>query len=529
MTRFRERTLEEWMQVFLADPDIPFEVVVSSEEALSHPQIIHNKDWVLIDDPTVGPMKQVGPIGHFSETPSVIGNPAPALGQHNPLPHPTKNRSSADGTGKAPPPHPLHGVSIVECGYFYAMPFGVTLAASLGARVFKIEPIEGDPMRFGFNFPEAGAVKTMEGKESIPIDMKTPEGQKIIHQLVAKADVFVTSFRPGVPERLKVDYQTLRKINPRLVYVHATGYGTTGPYSHRPTYAGTASAAAGQLARQARYWLDPKQAEDRNLAGLKELASRVRALVDGDANGALGVATATALAIFHQRRTGQGQFVATTQVGGNLYAYSDDFTSYKGKAPVPVPDPDYYGLHALYRLYQAQRGWVFLACTSQEEWERFCSLTGQEGLLHDPRFATPLARKQHDHELIASLIALFAQRPADEWENHLAPRGVGCVRVFEPPSGGLVNWYPEFSCTDPALKEMGLVAEVEHPLFGRIVRHGLPVIFSETPGRIAPGCMIGQHTEAILMELGYTSEQIQQLIQQRVVTSVAKGVPTQQR
>ena len=197
VTRIRERTLEEWLDIFLKDPDVPFEVLVTSEQGLEHPQVIHNKHWVVIDDPTVGKMRQVGPIAAFSETPSIIARPAPGLGEHDALPH-ANGRLPKDNGSKASL-HPLDGVTIVECGYFYAMPFGVALTASLGARVIKIEPLEGDPMRWAFNFPEAGSEQTMQGKESLPLDMKAPEGQKVIHQLAAQADVFITSFRPGCP------------------------------------------------------------------------------------------------------------------------------------------------------------------------------------------------------------------------------------------------------------------------------------------------------------------------------------------
>ena len=153
--------------------------------------------------------------------------------------------------------HPLAGVTIVEFGYFYAMPFGMTLAASLGARVIKLEPLTGDPMRVNYGIPEAGAVKVLEGKESIAVDLKTPEGRAIAHRLLERADVFAFGFRPQVAHGLGLDYETVRRINPRLVYLHASGYGVDGPYSDRPLYAGPAAASSGAYYRQAGYWLNP--------------------------------------------------------------------------------------------------------------------------------------------------------------------------------------------------------------------------------------------------------------------------------
>jgi crotonobetainyl-CoA:carnitine CoA-transferase CaiB-like acyl-CoA transferase len=392
------------------------------------------------------------------------------------------------------------------------MPFGVALAASLGARVIKIEDLVGDPMRTLMAIPEGGGHKTMDGKESIAVDLRTPEGQQIIYKIVSKADVFVNGFRPGVVERLKVDYETLKGINPRLVYLHAAGYGASGPYSHRPMYAQTAAASVGGVYRNVGQWLDPRVARGRSVQGLKELAPRLSSVADGDANAALAVGTALLLAIFNQKRTNQGQYGVTTMIGGNAYAYSDDFNTFQGKPPIPRVDPEKYGLHALYRLYQAKTGWVFLACPAQKEWERFCTAARRDDLLHDRRFASPGARRKHEEELASILAITFQEKGAAEWEQTLSPEGVGCVKVFE---GGV----SEFTCTDPVLRETGLVVEMDHPIFGRTLRHGLPVAFSETPGRLATGCKVGQHTDALLTELGYTADQVRALKDKKVVAS----------
>jgi crotonobetainyl-CoA:carnitine CoA-transferase CaiB-like acyl-CoA transferase len=513
VAKVREKTLAEWMEILMADPDIPFEVIVTSEQGLDHPQLVHNRNVIEIGDPMVGTIREVGPIAHFTETPSAIVKSAPGLNANN---GPWNRRPLPEDTGELPPRHPLEGVSIVECGLFYAMPFGPTLLASLGARVFKIEPVDGDPMRHLYNFPGAGTVKVMEGKESLPLNLKTPEAQTIVHRLVARSDIFITSFRPGVPERLHLDYATLKKINPNIVYVHATGYGPSGPYARRPMYANNASVMVGQVGRQAGYWLAPERAEGRDVAGLRELAAHFKSLVDGDSNGALGVASAMMLGLYHQRRTGRGQLVETTQANGNAYCYSDDFCRYEGKPAVPVPDPQNFGLNALYRIYPARAGWIFLSVPSTEGWERFCRVSGQEALLRDERFATAEARRRNDQELIDALTRFFGENSADHWEQALLPLGVGCVKVFESSIGSKVNWYSEFTATDPILEQMGLVGEVEDPIFGHIVRHGPPIQFSETPGRLAASCKLGQHTEAVLKELGYTSEQIAGLVAQGI-------------
>lgn len=506
---FRQRTFAEWDQVLRAEPDIAYELARTSEEGLDHPQVRHNGEVIEVEDPRLGTVEQVGPLVNFRSTPSRITRSAPALGENSLEP---RDPAPAPRAGDAPE-HPLAGFTIVEFGYFYAMPFGTTLAASLGARVIKIEDRRGDPMRFSFGVPESGATKTMEGKESLSVDLRTPEGRRVVHDLIAKADVFVNGFRPGVAERQGLDYDTLSEINPSLVYLHAAGYGVDGEYANRPIFAQCASSVAGAVHRQAAFWLNPELTEGMSPTELQAvILPRLRGYTDGDSNAALATCTALVLAMYHKRRTGQGQFLSTTMLGGNLWAYADDAVRYEGKPATPMADPDLHGLHALYRLYQAGSGWIFLAAPRQKEWETLADALDRSDLLSDPRFATADDRRANDEALIAELEAEFRRKSAEEWESALVPLGVACVAAFPDTNSAFTN-------TDPVLKETGLVAEVEHPVFGRMLRHGLPVRFSETPGRLAAGCLVGQHTRTILAELGYSAERIAELEAKEVVFS----------
>lgn len=246
--QLRTKTYAEWEPILLADDNIAFEMARRSEEGLDHAQIIHNGDVVTVEDPGVGPVQEIGPVAHLERSPARIARSAPRLGEHGG--DVIRAGPSASGSGAAPA-HPLEGVTIVELGYYYAMPYGVTMAAALGARVIKLEDLKGDPMRWAFGNPEVTSVKTMEGKESLSVDLRSSEGRQIVHQVVKNADVFVDGFRPGVAERLGVGAEVLTALNPRLVYLHAAGYGIDGPYAHRPIYAGVASALAGQIVRHA--------------------------------------------------------------------------------------------------------------------------------------------------------------------------------------------------------------------------------------------------------------------------------------
>jgi crotonobetainyl-CoA:carnitine CoA-transferase CaiB-like acyl-CoA transferase len=499
---FRERDLAHWLPILESYQDIAFEVARWSEEGLDHPQIAHNGDAIVVADPEHGPVRQIGPLGHFDATPAPPTHSAPALGVND---GPFARASTAPARpDAASPKHPLDGVTIVEFGYFYAMPYGTALAAALGARVIKLEDAAGDPMRRSFG-PELGSVKTCAGKESVSIDLSSDEGREIARRLVDGADVFVTGFRSGVAERNGLGYDELSRRNPRLLYVHAAGYGTDGPYASRALYAQAAQAVGGSFGRQVGAWLRPERNVDMSVIELQAvIAPRLAHIVDGDSNAALAVFGALMLGLYDQQRTGRGQFMRTSMIGGNALAYSDDFCQYEGKPPIAICDDEAFGVHALYRLYEAAEGWVCLAATTDREWRSLVSTIGEPSLAVDERFATGASRRAHDAELVDLLRAVFRTRRATEWESLLSGAGVGCVDVF-------LEGYQAFTSNDPALRAAGTTVETDHPLHGRLVRFGAPIAFSETPWRLAPSCLRGQHNHEVLASLGYTDEQIDDL------------------
>ena len=508
--RMRDHDGDVLMKRFLAEPDLPFEIAGTTEDAMHHPQVLHNGGVIALDDPRWGPIRQVGPVAELRETPSVIRRPAPALGQADRLLVP------GDRPGPAPASepslaHPLDGVTIVECGYFYSMPNAVAMAAALGARVVKLEDEQGDPMRWFYGAPESGAAKAMEGKESLSVDLKSPDGQRIAHELIAGADVFIVSFRPGVAERLHLGYEELRRLNPKLIFIDASGYGRDGPWASRPMYAVAATALAGSYHRHAGYWLKAEINDGFDVPELRAvLAPRISSRPEGDANGSLLNLTAILLALTARTRHGISQFVTTNLANANIYSLADDFTQFEGKQPIALSDPEFFGTHALYRLYQAKTGWIFLAAPNPSEWIAVLDEIGHPELAEDPRFSSPSARTAHDKELIEILQEVVATRPAATWERDLSSRDVGCAEVFEGSAS-------EFTATDSRLRESGLTFEIDDPTFGRVIRHGLPVKLSDTPGRVAPPCLTGQHTDTILSSIGYRPDQIAALRARRVV------------
>ncbi len=227
----RDRTLAEWQAVFEADHDVCAELYRDGPEALDHPQLLHDGAIIELVSPQSGAVRQPGPQFDMTATPGAVRAPAPTLGDATDeawQPRPAEN--GVEGGIRAP----LEGVTVLELAVQYAAPYGPTMLADLGARVIKVEQLEGDSIRRQVpQFPEIGGGKVMQGKESVAVDIRTPEGREILHKLAARADVVVNGFRAGAAERGAFDFATLRKINPDIVYVNGAGYGTSGPYGDR--------------------------------------------------------------------------------------------------------------------------------------------------------------------------------------------------------------------------------------------------------------------------------------------------------
>jgi crotonobetainyl-CoA:carnitine CoA-transferase CaiB-like acyl-CoA transferase len=495
---FRQKDLAEWLPRLLGSPDVAFEISATSEEGLEHPQIVHNGDVITIEDPTVGPVRQVGPIGHFSATPMGPRRSAPSLGSSGGA---LRSRSGSRRPGTAPR-HPLEGTTIVEFGYYYAMPYALAMAAALGARVIKLEHAEGDPHRMSFG-PDVASNKTTAGKESVSLDLRTDEGKAIAKRIIAKADVFVNSFRSGVADRLGLGYEELADLNPRLLYVHASGYGSDGPLASRALYAQAAQTVAGSFGRQVGYWADPIRNVGMSIPELQLIIQpRVNQITDGDSNASLSVLASVVLGVYHQRRTGVGQLLRTSMISGNAWCYSDDFCSYSGKRPIPVCESEYYGTSALERVYRTAEGWVCLVVRTDHEFTLLARGLGHEDLISDSRFADSEQRHKHDADLIKTIEGLLTTRSAAEWEELLSALDVGCVEVN-------MKGQPFFTSFDPVLRETGLTVEIDHPMYGTLVVAAPPIRFSETPGRTGLPCFRGQHNSSVLGEFGFSAQEIE--------------------
>lgn len=481
LLRMRERTADEWMAVFEASGNVAAEPIVTTADALRHRDVAVS--LVEVDDPVRGPTTQIGPIAHVT---AVAGDAAAS-------PAPNASEATADEQHG-----PLSGVRILDLSTIIAGPLGVSMLADLGADVLKVEPLGGDPFRH-LNIEGRMAVKTNANKRSISINLKEPLGQALVHEMVADADVLVHNFRGEVPARLGIDAETLHAINPRLIVASISGYSPRSEAATRPATHPVIGAASGGVALQA----GPALHRDcPDLESLRDTAREIMAANEAnpDPNTSVVLGSSITLALAARSHDGQGRIVTVDMQTANAWANGDDFLDYPGKPERQTPDDELLGLSATYRLYPTSDGWIFLAVTTDAEFDRLAKVLDAEG--------TPV----RPTELEASLTEAFAAHDADAWQTKLSAVDVGCVRADGIETGAFW-WQHEHVVAN------GWAPVVNHTRFGQVRRWG-PL--STVPGHdvpLGPAPLAGEHTDEVLTSLGRSADEISQLREQRIVSS----------
>jgi crotonobetainyl-CoA:carnitine CoA-transferase CaiB-like acyl-CoA transferase len=389
--------------------------------------------------------------------------------------------------------HALEGVRLIDFGQYLAGPFGPMVIGDLGADVIKVEPVTGDGMRMA-NQPFFGCQR---GKRSIALDLKNEQGLAIALQLVERADIVHHNMTAGVAVRLGIGYDDCKRVNPDVVYCNTWAYGLEGPLARFGGLDPLYQASAG---------LEYEQGPVRE----GNPPNYLRFGMTDTANAMLSVVGCLA-ALYHQRVSGEGQELWTSLLdGGSIFA--SDAVLVDGEAvPRPRLDKSQSGLGALYRLYETQEDWIQIAAIEDTHWEALCGAVGAPELASDPRFASPDARAENRRQLESLLEPRFATRTAIQWAHALDAAGVPNEIAIDAKAGERILF-------DGDNERLGLVAEYEHPLLGRMRQYGSFIDFSETPGRInGPPPLVGQHTVEILEWLGVSSSDMDELKSQRVV------------
>jgi crotonobetainyl-CoA:carnitine CoA-transferase CaiB-like acyl-CoA transferase len=501
----REKTLAEWNEIFDADPNVFAEQFRNGEVALEHPQLLHDGFTVEIRDAERGVVRQPAAIVKAANTPADLTRSAPKLDEHcNEILGLVAGAAPVDSPLNESTELPLAGVTILELATLFAGPHGTTMLTDLGARVIKVEPLAGDRIRMILPFPEAGGFKVMQGKSSIAVDLATPEGVAIVQQVAGTVDVVIQGYRAGAMAKLGLDYASVRKLNPNVVYVNAPGYGVDGPYGAKPAYAPSIGAAAG--IPLANVGVTVEERADLTMDQIQDGARRLSAAsastnAQADGFAALGVSTAILFGLLVRDRGAGGQELFSSMINTGCHAMSAQAVKYPGAPVEPSPGPDMRGLGPLYRVYDAAQGHVFLAARTDVEFAALRSaLTPYVELGSDADAA----------ELTDVLAGAFMRKSAAEWEAELLPQGVGCVKV----TTDLI----EATLFDDSFgRASGYVADVVHPTLDEHIRLAPYLRFSRSQTQALPAVLNGQQTDEILVGLGKSAAEIADLRARGVV------------
>jgi crotonobetainyl-CoA:carnitine CoA-transferase CaiB-like acyl-CoA transferase len=396
---------------------------------------------------------------------------------------------------------PLEGIRVLDLASILAGPYGATMLADMGADVIKIEPPRGDECRH-FR-PRVGVesaiyVSLNRNKRGLVLDLTHPAGRAVYARLLKSADVVVENLRPAAKAKLGVDYEASRVHQPNIIYISVSAFGQSGPYAHRPGIDPVAQAMSGFMAVTGERGGGPLKAGP----------------AVADATCAMLVAYAAMLGLWVREKQGIGQQIEVCLVDGLIHLqapYVGRYFLFDEIVPrVGNGSADY----APYGCFRCRDGRLIqIAVFNQKFWLNFCRALEHDELAHDPRFATAEGRLTHREALEAMVQGILLQRDADDWLRRLEAADV---------IAGPVYTYRE-TFKDPQVLHNRMLLEVDHATLGRIKTHGLPVKLKRTPGQVRHGApTLGQHSEAILREIGYTAEEIGQLVAQGVTAS---GLP----
>jgi crotonobetainyl-CoA:carnitine CoA-transferase CaiB-like acyl-CoA transferase len=382
-------------------------------------------------------------------------------------------------------PLPLAGLRVLDMSQVMAGPFCCMLLGDMGADVIKIEPPGvGDQTRKSMGFrmkgeDSPGFLALNRNKRSITLNLKSQAGQKVLHRLVETADILVENGRPGVTKRLAADYDTLSRINPRLIYASISGFGQTGPWAQRAGFDLIAQAMAGIISAT-------------GLVGAEPVKSGIPV---GDLGAGLFATYGILSAVIGRQATGLGQYVDTSLLDAALALSVWESTEFwaTGKSPGPLGTAN--RMSAPYQAFSASDGKFVVGAANQKLWLSFCDVIGRPELKADPRYASNIDRVRLRSELAAELQPVFLTRTADEWVDAFLAAGI---------PAGPINDYAA-ALDNEHVRHRQAVIEIEHPVEGRFRALGFAAKLSGTPAKVRfPPPLLGEHTAEILEEIGLT-------------------------
>ena len=389
----------------------------------------------------------------------------------------------------------LRGLRVLDVTQVLAGPYCGQLLADMGADVIKVEPPEtGDQSRRALGFSMKGDdtaafLAVNRNKRSLTLNLKTDSGRDAFYRLVRGSDIVIENFRPGVAKRLGIDYESLSRVQPRIICASISGYGQDGPYSTRPAHDLIAQGMAGLM----------------SVTGEPDGPPAKVGISIADLSAGLFCAYGVVCAVVARERTGRGQYVDTSIFEAPVAMAVFESTELWGLGRVPKPLGSTNRTAAPNQALRAKDGYINVCAANERLWHRLCEALGRNDLPADPRFVSNMDRMAHQSELADELEHTLAERSVEDWVDHLLAAGI--------PVGPILDYGQVFSDPHTAAREM--VVEMDHPVEGRLKGLGIPVKLSDTPGsvhRAAP--LLGADTDEILCEVGFSAEEISRMHQE---------------
>ncbi len=392
----------------------------------------------------------------------------------------------------------LQGIRVLDLSRVLAGPFCTMLLGDYGAEIIKIEaPGRGDDTRH-WGPPWAGGesayfLAVNRNKRSLTLNLKHEEGRRILRELVARSDVLIENFKVGTTRRLGLDYESLRPLNPGLIYCSITGYGQTGPYRDRPGYDFVIQAEGGIM----------------SITGPAEGEPHKVGVAIVDITAGLFAATAILAALHHRERTGEGQYIDVALLDAQVAWLANVAQNYLVSGETPRRYGNAHPNIVPYEVFPTADGYIAVGIGNDRQYRRFCQVAGRMDLWEDERFQTNPGRVEHREELIPRLQALFRTRSTAAWLERLHEAKI--------PAGPINDVAQVLN--DPHVLARGMVQTVNHPTAGTIRLVGPVAKLSATPATIRrPPPLLGQHTEEILTGLlGYDEEAVARLRAEGVI------------
>jgi formyl-CoA transferase len=403
---------------------------------------------------------------------------------------------------------PLTGLTVLDLTRVLAGPMSTMILADLGARVIKVErPGKGDDTRhFGPPFvTDSEGKETSEAayfmaanrnKESITLDLAKPEGQEIARALAAKADFLFENFKTGDLAKYGLAYDDLKDGNPGLIYCSITGFGQTGPYSNRAGYDSLVQAMSGLMSITG-------HADDQPGGGPLRVGIPISDMLTG-----MYAAIAALGALAHRKDTGAGQFIDISLLDATVATLANQAMNYLATGNAPGRIGNTHPNIVPYQAFATADGYIVVAVGNDRQFERYSAVLGQPGLASDERYATNIDRVRNRDVLIPLLSEIMAGRTTAEWSAAFEEAGIPC---------GPINTLSDVF-EDPQVLARDMKIELDHPVAGTVDLVGSPMVLSKTPVeyRRAPP-LLGEHTDAILREIGHSDDAIATLRNQGIV------------